>query len=503
MCSTDRGRTLTERSPCPQVLRRLFEIRFGGLEGDLRVRLARSPQRVTHAPASAALQGRTFERELALRTFAATDPALDRALRTLEDAVEELGPYSRLIRKFPEASDSIRAVALLPPELVDDAKAAEVEVLRRALAERLAEGEFAAIDGSDLLRFWPVEEGGRLGKAEASKFIQLLAKLRVGVEPDVRFGGPPLSPEAGAVLFAMSEGLSHREPSPAYRAAAAMIQLSAAAVAVDGKFADAEIAYLDREAERLRSSLALDAVELRRLRAVARRAMRTPPSLAGLKSQFEPLSVEERRRIGRFLVGTTAVDGRIDAAEIKFLGRAYKALGLDPATVHADVHAATAAPLPAEEPVRMREERRTPDGQPIPLAPQGALAAGVPPAVVLNPELVARTLRETDEVGLLLARVFAEAPPPAIPTSTPKDAGKSEVGGLVLESRHGALLRELLTQATWSRADFEAKARGHGLMPDGALEKINEAAFEAWDAPAIEGEDPLEVAIDLFGKVEP
>ena len=36
------------------------------------------------------------------------------------------------------------------------------------------------------------------------------------------------------------------------------------------------------------------------------------------------------------------------------------------------------------------------------------------------------------------------------------------------------------------------------LMVDGALEKINEAAFERFDEPIVEGDDPLEINQSLI-----
>ena len=40
------------------------------------------------------------------------------------------------------------------------------------------------------------------------------------------------------------------------------------------------------------------------------------------------------------------------------------------------------------------------------------------------------------------------------------------------------------------------------LMLDGALERINEASFDAHDMPFTEGEDPVEVNADVLEKLE-
>ena len=43
----------------------------------------------------------------------------------------------------------------------------------------------------------------------------------------------------------------------------------------------------------------------------------------------------------------------------------------------------------------------------------------------------------------------------------------------------------------WSRADFEAACDALGLLPDGAAEMLNEAAFSLAGEPLLEGDDPL------------
>jgi hypothetical protein len=39
-------------------------------------------------------------------------------------------------------------------------------------------------------------------------------------------------------------------------------------------------------------------------------------------------------------------------------------------------------------------------------------------------------------------------------------------------------------------------------MLDGALEQINEAAFDAFDAPLCEGDDPVDVNSELLDRLE-
>ena len=61
----------------------------------------------------------------------------------------------------------------------------------------------------------------------------------------------------------------------------------------------------------------------------------------------------------------------------------------------------------------------------------------------------------------------------------------------------------LAERAVWPRVDLEELASGLGLLVDGALDALNDAAFDAVGDPLWEGEDPIEVdrnvARDLTG----
>ena len=54
-------------------------------------------------------------------------------------------------------------------------------------------------------------------------------------------------------------------------------------------------------------------------------------------------------------------------------------------------------------------------------------------------------------------------------------------------------LSSLLSVHTGPDSEFEESAVELGLMPAGAIETINDVAFELCDEPMIEGDDPLEV----------
>jgi chromosome segregation ATPase len=102
---------------------------------------------------------------------------------------------------------------------------------------------------------------------------------------------------------------------------------------------------------------------------------------------------------------------------------------------------------------------------------------------VLNLDLIQAKQLESIEATQLLQSVFIEEP---IATSSTEPASG-------LDSAHSAFLQTLRTQTLWSREDLVRIAQQLDLLLDGALELINEAAFDRCDEALTEGEDPLEV----------
>jgi TerB-C domain len=125
-----------------------------------------------------------------------------------------------------------------------------------------------------------------------------------------------------------------------------------------------------------------------------------------------------------------------------------------------------------------------PISEPSPIAIAASAPENPTPApFALNLELIQAKQLESIEATQLLQTVFIEesiaAPAPA--------------AALGLDSAHSAFLQTLKTQTLWSREDLVRVAQQLDLLLDGALELINEAAFDRCDEALTEGEDPLEV----------
>ncbi len=111
-----------------------------------------------------------------------------------------------------------------------------------------------------------------------------------------------------------------------------------------------------------------------------------------------------------------------------------------------------------------------------------------PVPFALNLELIQAKQLESAEATQLLQSVFIEE----------TIAVSSASATLGLDSAHAAFLQTLRQQTVWSREDLVQVAQRLNLLLDGALELINEAAFDRCDEALTEGEDPLEVNSDVL-----
>jgi hypothetical protein len=147
-------------------------------------------------------------------------------------------------------------------------------------------------------------------------------------------------------------------------------------------------------------------------------------------------------------------------------------------------------PSGVDEPVMIRPADPATGGYRLPWAVAAA------PAVTLDQGLIARKVAETAAVGTLLAEVFA-GDEPAAPRHPATDGGGLDlVPGL--DRRHSLLLRVVAARPSWTREEFAVLAGAHGVLPDGALDLLNETAIEATGAAVIEGDATLTVDADVL-----
>lgn len=399
--------------------------------------------------------------------------ALRAPLNTLASIVnqcaQELGPYSRLIGKTPEARDTLDGLLLLPPSIWPDSP-------RIALAKLYADTGEATITLplSDVLdRLGGLS--GALGREKVRDLARALESAHIGIEPNVLDGARTPGINDTVVLFAMLPDQTHQADTDAYQTALLTLQLASTVAQSDGAFSTEEVAHLTGEIDAWSH---LSAADHRRLRAHLLLLSVAPINLASLKKKLDPLGQNTKEAIAAAMANLAQVDGMVSPEEVRFLEKVYKTLGVEPKRVFSDVHAPVA-----------RRASAAPD------------ATGFR----LDPERIATLQRDTAKVSALLANIFAEELPDPLASPlgvTAIEEEPTETGLLDLDDAHSALLRLMLSRPSWTRAELQDAASDLELMLDGALEQINDASFDAYDLPFSEGDDPLEINPEFLEKIE-
>lgn len=464
---------------CTEQFDQLFSQKYAELEGaGISLPRNRTKLKFVYRPASAGFHGYD---ELRLHFGDTPDVSvltapIKKLQKVVEAATKELESYSRFVGKNPDAKSSLEGLLQLPATLWPE----PAQRALHALKTRMGSG-MVALSFDDLLK--TLDAKSVLTKEKTLALARALESLNIGIEPDVLGGAKLPKPEEKVVLFSVPPGEAASRATPTYQAAALTLQLASAVAAADGEFSVKEVSHLR---EQIQSWTHLTPNHIRRLMAHLRLLMTAPVSLTALKKKLEPLDTPAREAIAAFMATVAQADGEVGPAEVKMLEKVYKALGVEPRKVFSDVHAA-AAGSPATGSQTAPVERTPP----------------AEPTFKLDAARIAALQQDTAKVSALLANIFSEeeqvAPAPALePDSEPAEAQ----GLMGLDEAHSALARMLLSRPEWTRTELQDIAADLELMLDGALEHINEAAFDTHDMPFLEGEDPVTVNSEILEKVE-
>ncbi len=444
---------------------------------------------LTYRPASAGFHGSEWG---TIRIPELHDPTQNKAfwrpLRAIAGkAVTALEPYSRALGRDKDP-DSWIVKGLLPPQLLCDAMAMEGCELQRLLALAVVEAETSVVKTTDLLEMFPGDQAGKWSKAEATALTLILEAFGFGMEPDVRLGHANPSRTPTIAVFELPP--KPKKMGVNFTFATVLLRLGVAVAAADSGIGPEERESLRRQVEK---TLKLKHHERQRLRAYLLWLITSTPGTAGLRLSLRALSEVHRHLIGESMIMVAGADGFVSPDEIKALRRGYSLLGLDPETLFADVHdLATAAPSTlGGSPAKIIE---------VDLPPGRSIQ---PPEVEtgfsLDPERVAAIALESEEVSAVLANILAAEEAVVVPEPEEEVVEDSILPGL--DAQHAVFVAMLMGRPSWRRDDLTLVAVEHGLMADGAIEVVNEAAFEAYGDALLEGSDPVEINTDILSEI--
>jgi hypothetical protein len=314
-----------------------------------------------------------------------------------------------------------------------------------------------------------------------------VAKVGRGMEPDPSEGSEHL--EDATTVYVFADDPSGLGKSPRFElATAGAILISGVTRADPGKAASIETAWL----ENVQRRLALRSSEVLRLRARLRWLSTSSVSLSKVKRIVAEASPEDRELVAWSVAAAATESGLVGKSEVAVLEGIYDKLKVPRGSLYSAIHGAAAtAAIPAPEPITVAIGTPAPVYQ-IPGPPK-------PAGTGLDAARLRQVRQDTERVSSVLADIFVEDEPAPQEAAIPNSDEADTFAGLGVE--YIALAEKLVAKPTWLRADFEAAAVEAKLMPNGALEAINEWAFDRFDEPLIEDGDTLVVNASLLASM--
>jgi uncharacterized tellurite resistance protein B-like protein len=486
----------TPATRCRSEFERLFLLRYTKRYGDgFPVTPNKTMVEIGYRAASSGLGGISLKTDVP-DVFQLAVPAR-KLIALVEECTEALDPYSRWLGRFPDSEATPAAIALLPTEVVDVEGGALGGFLAWATGH-LRTRDRAVVNGESLAEAWSAGTKTKLPRQECAALCRFLADHGIGIEPDPRAAGAGIG-TGPRVLFGIdAAGDADQIVSGEYGSALVLLQLSAA-VAVADTASGAEQEYL---IEYLGSGLRLSPAELGRLRARLELLFADRVRLTGLTAKLAELTEQQRTQIAQFCLDVAAADGTVSARETAVLGRIYKMLGVPPPPVMTNGAPRPSGPA-ASGPVQVlppqsgaaRHTLPSAPAEPAPTPPPQTVPA--PPAGLrLDTAAIAAKLAESNQVSAMLTAIFTDEAEQQEPPLPVPDDGSPPIDGL--DKAHSALLRELAAETSWSRGAVEEICARHGLLPDGALDTLNDAALDRTGEPVVEGEDPMTINSDTL-----
>lgn len=484
LCHPER-RLRTPADRCREEFKALFKLKFDALHPDgLKVRTPRKKLAVNYRAASSEFSCSVNltageGKDIAVPDVTDLRSPVEKAQKIADEAMDALDKFSRYLGRNAEGRGSIEAQALLPAELWGLFPSAELETLREWAREHVERG--GLIPALELVTRLEGCSPDKIGKRQLTGAADALARIGFGMAPDPRFSLRAPRIDEPVVIFDLGETVEQLEVvSPAYKAALFELALATFVAHSDSKIVEAE-----RRALRDKVDATGDLAELERMRLHANLKwyLEVPPDMSWLRSRLKEVDAEHHLALRAAVVVIAHADSVIQSEEVACIEKIYKALGIDAGLVYADLHAGDVP----DGPVRVRAAEAEAPGERIPAEPKARGTA-------LDAARIAAIRTDTERVSSVLGEIFAADDDTNDEAAHAHKLPSSLAG---LDPRHAALVDLLVQREHWAEEEFADIAGKQGLLPSGALEAINEWAFEKFDEALLDEYDGYDVSQDI------
>ena len=401
-------------------------------------------------------------------------------MQLAESCTDELDAYSRHIGNPAYSKDALSAIAYLPRALIKHVKHAKFEKLKSWLPSGMMNSVGIVSTEELSLHIWenaPV----KINKKEAEMLAVIVEKAGYGLAPDIRFHHAKPAIDGSVILFENGHGPNFI-PGDEFNHVGTILRLGAMVATIDGRVDDMEVSVLDKL---ISDDSDLSDTEKKSLHAYLHWRLNTRPDMGGLKNRLQHFNNHEKSAISHILVGVALADGKVEPTEIKQLRKLYTSLGLDEGLVSSDIHNLTSRKLKSSPYGRQEQSDATDVST---------------PGISLNPDLLDVYKEETEGVKAVLDGIFAEENIEDESEIVTNDVvATPQITGL--DVAHTRFYEKLIDKEKWSSEEVNEICKELNLMVDGAIEVINDWAFDNVDAPLIEGGSVFYIDLEVAQEI--
>jgi len=400
-----------------------------------------------------------------------------------DESMGELDKLSRLLGRKPDLKESFKAISLLPPQLVSKFGGAKVRETQTWLSKQI-NGEAGIFTFEEIIRKTTDFDGKKVTKSihkDVDSFLDSLGWSMIP-KPHEIIGTP--KPEIKVLLAkTVSKRSFEDKPSNSYLLAVLTISLGAYIAHSDNRLLDVEVALL---IQKVKTYPNITGEERSRLYEVIKWLSIQTPDIKAINRKIKSGGSAEKQAFAELAIAVAAADGKIEPGEVRALESVYQSLGFDKKDLYSGLHS-LGTPQAKRDKTTTQSDTNT------------SSPSDINARVNLDMTRVQSTLADTQKASALLASIFEEEADSEVDT-TDEEHHSDGLRFQGLDVVHAQFLSELLEREEWPRDDFVRLASSLNLLPDGAMETINEWAFEKYDEPVLEDGEHVDVYADLVNE---
>lgn len=424
-------------------------------------------------PASSSLRGFMMD-QLDLPDPSILKAPIKKIIPIADQCTSDLEAYSRYLGRKGTKKTDFEAIVLLPEALKNSYAEKMLTSFKEWAEEKIVESNGLVLF-SELWTFTGKLIPEKLTKKELNFLDEFLSLSNYFCVPNPQIHN--VKPQVDGCFVISHAGISSKEQiTDSFKNALLYIRLAIMVAKSDHVLHENENNLLS---EMIDEDLALSHLERASLHAYSIWSLNSPINLTGLKQQIDNISESSKAVFRKSLVQIVLADGKVEASEIKQLEKIYTMLGIDKGLIPSDLHQLAtirSSKNIANKPKDIRTE-----------------------SFILDKSLLAQHEAETKEVHALLGSIFVE-----------EDVHEDKIEILApltlesLDNKHSELFEILITKDKWLREEVVTLCQRIDLMVDGAIDTINDWAYETVDAPVLGDDGDIyvdqEIVVELKGE---